>query len=455
MLNISEQKIRDLQKTTTYSSFSKVYNINLNKAISYWMYGFFSLLIILLFLPWTQNIQSRGNVTTLYPEQRPQNVESAIAGRIEKWFVREGMYVEKGDTIVQMSEIKDSYFDPKLIERTESQVKAVNAALNSYTSKVVALDNQIAALEKTREFKLSQARNKIRQTELKVQADSIEFEAAKVGFEIAKKQFDRQQILYDQGLKSLTDLEKRTNNFQKAQAELIAKESKLLSSKNELINAKLEISTLENEFADKLAKSNSEKYSALSAQFDTEAKLQKLENQLSNYEIRVGYRLVVAPQSGMITKTVKAGIGETIKEGEMICTIVPSQYDLAVELYVKPLDLPLIKLGEEVRLQFDGWPVIVFSGWPNVSFGTFGGRVFAIDNDISANGKYRILIAPDPQDEDWPELVRVGSGAFGFALLNDVPIWYEIWRQINGFPPDYYTGDSGMAKNASAKSDKK
>jgi len=24
--------------------------------------------------------------------------------------------------------------------------------------------------------------------------------------------------------------------------------------------------------------------------------------------------------------------------------------------------------------------------------------------------------------------------------LNDVPVWYEIWRQINGFPPEYYTG---------------
>jgi hypothetical protein len=32
----------------------------------------------------------------------------------------------------------------------------------------------------------------------------------------------------------------------------------------------------------------------------------------------------------------------------------------------------------------------------------------------------------------------VGSGASGIALLNDVPIWYELWRQLNGFPPDYY-----------------
>jgi hypothetical protein len=23
-------------------------------------------------------------------------------------------------------------------------------------------------------------------------------------------------------------------------------------------------------------------------------------------------------------------------------------------------------------------------------------------------------------------------------MLNDVPLWYEFWRQLNGFPPDFY-----------------
>jgi hypothetical protein len=35
--------------------------------------------------------------------------------------------------------------------------------------------------------------------------------------------------------------------------------------------------------------------------------------------------------------------------------------------------------------------------------------------------------------------VKIGSGARGVALLNSVPVWYELWRQLNGFPPDYYT----------------
>jgi adhesin transport system membrane fusion protein len=40
--------------------------------------------------------------------------------------------------------------------------------------------------------------------------------------------------------------------------------------------------------------------------------------------------------------------------------------------------------------------------------------------------------------------LRVGSGAEGIALLNNVPLWYEVWRQLNGFPPDYYDDDEDM-----------
>jgi len=106
----------------------------------------------------------------------------------------------------------------------------------------------------------------------------------------------------------------------------------------------------------------------------------------------------------------------------------------------------LIHLGEKVRIQFDGWPVIVFSGWPNVSYGTYGGEVVAIETFISANGKYRILLAPDADDYEWPEALRVGSGATTIALLDDVPIWYELWRQLNGFPPNYYQPEGAQDK---------
>ena len=112
-----------------------------------------------------------------------------------------------------------------------------------------------------------------------------------------------------------------------------------------------------------------------------------------------------------------------------------------------PRDLPLINKGQEIRIIFDGWPVIFFSGWPNLSYGTYGGRVFAIERNISVNGKYRVLIKPDNSFKEWPEAIRAGMGTRTFALLKDVPVWYEIWRQINGFPPDYYVPNNQQNQN--------
>ena len=145
------------------------------------------------------------------------------------------------------------------------------------------------------------------------------------------------------------------------------------------------------------------------------------------------------------------GIGETIKEGAEIVNIVPANAALAVEMFVQPVDLPLIKIGNKVRFIFDGWPAIVFSGWPQISNGTFGGVVIAIDQFAGPTNQYRVLVAEDPEEEAWPEALRMGSGADGIALFNDVPVWYELWRQLNGFPADYYTQEE---KDKTATSDK-
>ena len=127
---------------------------------------------------------------------------------------------------------------------------------------------------------------------------------------------------------------------------------------------------------------------------------------------------------------------------------MPAKYDLGVEMYVKPIDLPLIKKNSHVQLFFDGWPSIIFSGWPGVSHGTFEGKVIAIDQYLSENGAFRIIVAPKTEHYNWPEALRVGGGSQGFILLNDVSVAYELWRRMNGFPPDYYkTKDEKEGKN--------
>lgn len=430
-----------------FESFQLAHLPPMGRVLAHWCIGLFGLLVGAVFLPWTQNIRSSGTLTTLQPQDRPQTVHSTIAGRIEKWLVQEGQRVKKGDTLVVLSEVKEKYFDPQLLSRLQEQIKAKEGALQATQGKGTALTTQIAALKDGLQLSLQKARNKVRQSQLKVQSDSADLAASGAEYEIAKGQLARQEKLFQQGLKSLTELESRKLKFQEVQAKLLATQNKRQISQNELLNARIELSSLEAEYLDKISKAQSDRYATRAYAYDTESEISKMRNEYANLQIRSSFYQITAPQDGYVVQALKAGIGETLKEGEAICSSIPVNPQLAVQLYVKPMDVPLLRKGRKVRLQFDGWPALVFSGWPNAGFGTFGGEVAVIDN-IGSEGKYRILVVPDPQEEPWPEAIRVGSGAYGWSMLNDVPIWYELWRQLNGFLPDYVNGPVTNEKKA-------
>ena len=239
MLNISKNRIDGKVNTGLFRSFSMVKDYNAGKIFSRILIISFLIFLVVLFLPWTQNIQSRGYLTTLQPDQRPQTINSVIAGRIEKWFVTEGNYVNKGDTILFISEIKDEYFDPQLLSRTQEQIVSKELSVSSYMGKVKALDSQINALLNTKKLKIEQAENYVKQAELQIQSDSINLEAAITNLEIASRQMVRMEELEKEGLKSLADLEKRKLKLQGTQAKKISAEYKLLGSRNKLIMHKL------------------------------------------------------------------------------------------------------------------------------------------------------------------------------------------------------------------------
>lgn len=444
MLKVSRKaKIEKDFKLSRYASYRMTVVGSQAKRQVNILYGIGIFFLLFIFLPWTQNTRGRGRLIALEPEKRPQTIHSIIAGRIEKWYVSEGDFVRKGDTILFLSEIVDQFMDPQLLDRTQKQIDAKGFSVTAYNQKIIALQRQIEALTIEQRYRIEQARNRVIQAELKVKSDSISFEAAKVNFDIAKKQLERSESLVEDGLQSLTQLENRKNTFQREQVQIIAAENDLLSSVNGLLNAKIELNSVQVDFENRLAKAESDLFTAKSSMFETEIDLTKLENQYSNFKVRAGNYYVVAPQDGYITQAIQVGIGETIERGAKIASILPSKYQLAAEIFIDPIDLPLIQIGNKVRFIFDGWPAIVFSGWPSVSNGTFGGKVHAVDNFTSPNNKYRVLVVPDPDEKPWPEPLRIGTGANGILLFNDVPIWYEIWRQLNGFPPDFYELDFG------------
>lgn len=442
--------IRTIERETGFDPQAPelIYRAHRDSRVKYWFYSILISLAVLMFLPWTQNINASGTVTTLYQDQRPQELNTIIPGRIIKWWVKEGDMVKKGDTIVQLADVKDDYLDPNLVERTEEQLKSKQLKIDFYQQKIKATQSQVIALEQSRDFKIAAMENKLEQLKRKVLSDSAELVAADIDLGIATLQFSRAKQMFSDGIIALTELERRTAQFNKMQALATEKQQKLLNTRQDLAITRIEMLGVRQDADDKIFKARSEIAGAQSEVASTGGDLAKNTNQLANYVIRGSQRWLIAPQDGQVNNARKQGLNEMVKEGETIAEIVPTQTDLAVELFVAPQDLVLVNKGQEVRLIFDGFPAIVFSGWPAASYGTFLGEVIAVETNVNINGKFRILVVPGKREKAWPVNVRFGAGVKGFAMLKNVSIWYELWRQINGFPPEYY-------KPVTAEKDKK
>ncbi len=394
---------------------------------------------LIMLLPWTQNVTATGKVISRYPDKKPQQVNIMIDGRIMKWYAYEGQSVNAGDTILVLEEVKPEYLDPDLVRRTSELIDAKNAGIVAYNAKLDALRDQEVALGQARDLEISQAIMKVEQTVQRVQADSANVEQETLNIQIAEERFNRALELFKDGLISTTDFESRSLAQQEANARFVRARNQLLAELQALSMSRLEVQRKAADFADKLAKNRSEQASTATSLQDAIGERIKLENMLANYTRRETGRVVLAPQGGRIVSALQSGVGEIVKAGTAVATIQPLDFKEAVELYVEAMDVPILHPGARGRIQLDGWPALVFSGWPSASIGTFAARVAAVDQVINERGRYRVILEPDPEEGPWPRPISIGSGALGIILLKDVPLGYELWRQLNGFPPEFYT----------------
>ena len=377
--------------------------------------------VLSLFLPWQQFVAGKGEVTAFAPRDRPQVVPSTIGGRIVEWYVQEGEVVTADQPILRITEVKDDYLDPRTIDRYNEQLSGKSAAVTSKREKVRQLATQIALLQQNLTLGEQKARTKVAQYDAEVRASELDSATSFT-------QLQRQQSLYDQELTRLTDLENARVRYQNAIAKMQEKRQALQA-------ARIELNSVALDYGEKIAKARSEQAATLAEVGEGSADVAKLRQNVQNLEIRNGFYVIRAPQEGTIIRAARAGIGEQIKEGETVVTIMPAAAAQAVALMVKPMDVPLLSRGRRVRLQFDGWPALQFAGWPSVSVGTFGGKVAVIDRVPGPGGDFRVLVVPDSAEDPWPRQLRLGSGALGWAMLDQVRVGFEIWRRINGFPP--------------------
>ena len=313
---------------------------------------------IMAFVPWLQTAAGAGQVVALDPDERQQQVTALVPGRVDRWYVKDGQHVARGDPIARVVDL-----DPDLLSRLAAERAQVLA--------------EIASVEQSR---------------------------AVASIDVA-----RSRQLLAEGLGSRRD-------YEQTQIKVADTGAKLAESR---------------------------------------AKLNRIDIALN----RQSAQLVRAPRDGRLQQLNAVSGSAVVSAGTVLAVIAPERVERAVELYVDGRDVPLVRVGRHVRLQFEGWPAIQVSGWPSVAQGLFDGQVRSIDPNATPDGLFRILVEPQPGKPAWPsnDYVRPGGKVRGWVQGETVLIGYELWRQLNDFPLEFGRRSTveikGKAKAPNAKSD--
>ncbi|MBC8112124.1 MAG: biotin attachment protein, partial [Verrucomicrobia bacterium] len=335
MLNLSDQRVADAIHKQHLHTLETLHTPKASKLLARIMLGLLLISLGGMFLPWQQNVSGYGEITALSVQDRPQSLQNAIPGMIDRWWVQEGAFVRKGDTILTIRETKDDYFDPQILVRLQEQVDAQDQSIVATQQKVGSYRSQIVALQQNQELSLQKARNKIRQARLKVTSDSVEVVKARNDYKVAVNQLERYKGVFAKGIISKTEFEARQLKLVETETKVQSAEAKLSVTRQEYLNALIELTSVVPDYNEKIAKAQSDLNATLKDVADADAKLSQLRNKYSSVKVRRGYYAVVAPQDGTVVRAAKAGIGETIKEGESIAVLQPSDPSTAVAVYIR------------------------------------------------------------------------------------------------------------------------
>lgn len=383
----------------------------------------------MLFAPWQQTVSGTGRVVAYAPLQRQQTIEAPISGRIVRWNeeLYEGAKLKEGDFIL---EIRDN--DPSLVQRLEDQLRASEQKVKAAKLMGDAYRGKVEAFEDAQLSVIEAAGKQVLMADQKVEAERQGLAAATAAKLQTEANWERQKLLHQDGFASELDYEIAERSLREAESKVMQATAYLSSAQRELESKRAEAKQKEREAKAKTDTAKAELQKALSEVALAEKELTDAEVKLA----RQNSQVIVAPRDGTVFRLLAYQGGEMVSAGDPLLNLVPETAQRAVEIWLSGNDAPLVTEGRHVRLQFEGWPAVQFAGWPSVAVGTFGGMVASVDATDNGLGQFRILVLPEEEGQ-WPSdrYLKQGVRANGWVLLSQVKLGYEMWRQLNGFPP--------------------
>jgi len=396
-------------------------------------------LLIIAFVPWTQTITVTGQLSAYSPYERPQDVEAQITGRIKKWHIFEGVRVKQGDLILELDDYDPNFMSPNLLALLEQRKKALTETRQAALARAEQLDKRIKEMQNLVKAAVPSAQARVVEAENKVREAHQKVEAAKIAVATAELNVDRHKQLAEQGLVSQRELEVAIQGAIATKADLTGAQANLRAAEQAMKALSFGKDQVSAEVLQRLLDAEAARDASIAEAAKAADQLADVSLRQSNAEQRRVASRILSPIDGTVVRMAETGAGETVRPGDKLVRISPASADKAIEMVADGLDAPLLNVGRKVRILFYGIPAIPLPAWPEIMAGTYGGVIKVVDQVDDGKGNFRFWVVPDPDDRPWPpqEHVRQGTKAMGWVILNRVPLWYELWRRFNLFPPDY------------------
>jgi multidrug efflux pump subunit AcrA (membrane-fusion protein) len=411
---------------------------------------------VLAFAPWQQNLPGEGRVIEYDPVHRPMPLQARTDGVILKWHVREGQLVKVGDPIVDLADN-----DPRLLERLQEQLVAAEQKRTAAQRKRESYAARVDEAEQARAAAIQVADDEIVAAQ---QAVEVARQAVKVAEENVRFRSVTQQMwagLVEDRIGAGIELESARQQLAIAEADLLARQAAVVAAEaveRARRSARLRV---ERDEQAKVQSARADRDAADGEIAEAQGSILRLQRDLE----RQKQQQLTAPVDGFVQNLLANGQGGGfVKQATTLAMLIPATRQLAVELWVDGNDVTFIDPGRHVRLQFEGWPAIQWVGWPSAAIGTFGGKVAFVDRFDDGRGRYRVMVLPDERPfaapegpvvdwlrrlltfekvsmaenpHRWPTdpWLRQGVRAKGWIVLDRVSLGFEVWRQLNGFPP--------------------
>ena len=328
------------------------------------------LITITLFIIWAsiakidEIARGSGKVVPNGQNQIIQNLEGGIVSEI---LVKEGESVEKDQILIKISneksnstvasnELKALYLQAQ-IKRLESELKrevftfenSDNEQLNDFLNN----ENELYLTNKKQlESKVSILKEQIKQKENESKDARQTIEHLRFSVNAISKEVEMTKPMVDRGIRSQVD-------FLKLQREQSDAKQKLQSVMLSIPKIESEILEINKKIDETYQMNDSQTREKLN---ETVSALKDLEANATASTDQVLRTIVKSPSNGIVQKLHINTIGGAIKPAQDLIEIVPTDYNLIVEVKILPKDIAFIYHGQKAIVKFSAYDFSIYGG---------------------------------------------------------------------------------------------